>query len=148
MIEYNIGRTRGFELLEIDGVKGITPTRGTPESAGYDFYNIKEMQIAPFKITLISTNVTSYMRDGEFLDLRIRSSLAKRGLILLNGGGVIDSDYYGNPIGFLVMNLSESPIELRVGDRIGQGIFTNYLKADNDLVLNSKRSGGFGSTGN
>jgi dUTP pyrophosphatase len=64
--------------------------------------------------------------------------------------GVIDSDYYENPdndghIMFQFINFGILDKTIAPGDRIGQGVFAQFLKADNDTV-NKERQGGFGST--
>ena len=53
-------------------------------------------------------------------DLRIRSSISRKGLIFMNGCGVIDSDYYPNDIGIIVCNLSGQSIKLSGGTRVAQ----------------------------
>ena len=63
---------------------------------------------------------------------------------------IIDSDYYNNPdneghIFFQLINLSPFAIELKRGDKIGQGIFHHYLATDDDNA-DGEREGGFGST--
>ena len=71
-------------------------------------------------------------------------------LILANGVGIIDSDYYNNPdneghIFFQIINLSPFDIVLQKGEIIGQGIIKKYETTENDNA-NGKREGGFGST--
>lgn len=140
--------TRGFEILTVNEVPGIMPTRGTPGSAGYDFYVVEDIVIEPKEIVVLPTHITAYMKEDEWLDLRVRSSMGKRGLVMLNGCGVVDSDYYGKDIGFIIQNVRDVDITLNKGERIGQGIFSKYHTADNDIVMNSNRTGGFGSTNN
>ena len=91
------------------------------------------------------------MGEDEVLILANRSSNpGKKGLILANSIGVIDSDYYGNPdndghIMFAFYNIKDEDIEIKKGDAIGQGIFQKFLVTDND-VSQGERKGGFGST--
>ena len=71
--------------------------------------------------------------------------------MLVNGQGIIDSDYYNNAdneghIMIAVINSSTESVTIRRGERIAQGIFYNYLIADNDSA-SGLRAGGFGSTG-
>ncbi|WP_409021548.1 dUTP diphosphatase [Dellaglioa sp. P0083] len=102
---------------------------------------------------LIPTGIKAYMLDNEFLLLANRSSSPlKRGLILPNGIGVIDSDYYNNKknegeIFIQIINFSLKDQIVKKGDRIGQGIFMPYLTVDNEKVTATKRIGGFGSSG-
>lgn len=105
------------------------------------------------KPLLVPTGIKAYMGDDEVLILANRSSgPIKRGLILPNGIGVVDADYYNNEsnegeIFFQLVNLSPRDVVIRKGERIGQGIFMPYLTATNDKGNQEKRQGGFGSTG-
>ncbi|KRO18056.1 dCTP deaminase/dUTPase family protein [Lacticaseibacillus saniviri] len=105
------------------------------------------------KPQLVPTGVKAYMQPDEMLVLANRSSNPlKRGLILPNGIGIVDADYYNNDdnegeIFFQLVNLSPKDMIIRKGERIGQGIFMPFLKADNDSALDQVRKSGFGSTG-
>lgn len=136
-------KVRGFELLSENAKM---PIRATRKSAGYDFCAAADVQILPRETKIVPTDVTAYMPDNEFLDLRIRSGLAGK-LILSNGAGVVDSDYYTKNIGFKLSNFTENAVEIKKGDRVGQGIFCEYRLADNDIVMSEERTGGWGSTG-
>ncbi len=105
------------------------------------------------KPTLVSTGMKCHLPKGYYLELSVRSSTPlKHWIILANGVGIIDADYYNNPdnegeIFFQLINLSPFAIKLRKGDIIGQGIIKPYLTTNND-VTTAVRTGGFGSTGN
>ena len=152
-------KIRGFEV-----VKGLQeqdvrlPEQATEHSAGYDFFAIADATIAPFcgttnpRPTLLPTGVKAYMRTGEVLILANRSSNPKKGLLLANSIGVIDADYYENEdndghIMFAYWNVTDFPVEIKKGDKIGQGIFMNFLRADGGGT-EAKRKGGFGHSGN
>lgn len=108
---------------------------------------------AVLKPLLVPTGIKAFMQPDEVLILANRSSSPlKRGLILPNGVGVVDADYYNNEdnegeIFFQLVNLNPRDVVIKKGDRIGQGIFMPYLTADGDLGQAGKRKGGFGSTG-
>ena len=149
-------RKRGFEIAKGFENSGINlPVRKTKFSAGYDFEAAEDTVIPAFKFggkpTLVKTGVKSYFGEDEVLILANRSSNPmKKGLVLANSIGVIDSDYYGNPdndghIMFAFYNFGDSDITLAKGDAIGQGFFQKFLVADNDAST-GERLGGFGST--
>ena len=47
----------------------------------------------------------------------------------------------------LFYNVLPWPVTIKVGDRIGQGVFKKYLRPTEGLVINGvERKGGFGST--
>lgn len=103
------------------------------------------------KPTLVPTGIKCSLDPDTYLELSVRSSTPlKHWLILANGVGIIDSDYYNNPdneghIYFQVINLSPFYIQLQKGDRIGQGIIKPYLTTVDDNAV-CERLGGFGST--
>ena len=104
------------------------------------------------KLTLVPTGVKAYLPEGTYLQISVRSSCPlKHWLILGNGVGIIDRDYYNNPdneghIFFQIINLFPQDIILHKGDKIGQGIILPYLRTKDDKVTDM-RLGGFGSTG-
>ena len=105
------------------------------------------------KPTLVHTGIKAQMESDEVLYLYNRSSNPKRGLILANGVGVIDSEYYNNEsndgeILFAFYNIKPWSVKIVVGDRIGQGVFAKFLRPEVNLRVNDvKRGGGIGSTG-
>ena len=88
---------------------------------------------------------------GTFLQLSVRSSSPlKYWLMLANGVGIIDADYYNNPdnegeIFFQLYNLSPFNIQIKKGEAIGQGIILPYATVEDDIST-GERTGGFGST--
>lgn len=149
-------KKRGFEIAKGFENKNINlPIRKTKYSAGYDIEAAEACIIPAFKRgdkpTLVKTGLKAYMQDDEMLLLYNRSSNpGKKGLVLANGVGVVDKDYYGNPdndgaIMFAFFNLKNEDIEIKKGDAIGQAIFEKYLVTDDD-VASGERLGGFGST--
>lgn len=106
------------------------------------------------KPTLVPTGLKVYMQEDEYLQLVNRSSgPLKRFLVLPNGVGVVDKDYYNNAeneghiyIQLLNFGLVDQTIEK--GDRIAQGIFHQFLLVDDDVSSGNERIGGFGSSDN
>ena len=103
------------------------------------------------KPTLVSTGMKCKLDPGTYLELSVRSSTPlKHWIILANGVGIIDADYYNNPdnegeIFFQLINLSPFNIVLQKGEKIGQGIIKNYGITEDDAA-SGDRLGGFGST--
>lgn len=102
---------------------------------------------------LVPTGIKAYMQEDEFLLLVNRSSgPLKRQLILPNGVGIVDADYYNNPsnegeLFFQLINFGITDQLIKKGERIGQGIFMPYLIADDEQSPINERTGGFGSSG-
>ena len=151
-------RIRGFKVLpefadkseDIAtklGLSSFIPQRATRGSSGYDLRAIEDVVVYPGEVKLVGTGLTAYMQENEELQLRSRSSFAKRKITIANCPGTVDSDYYGKHIMFLIYNQTDEPFRIEAGERIGQGIFSNYLVTDDDNPLSEIRNGGFGSTG-
>lgn len=147
---------RFFEVVKDEHRKSIEeiklPTRATEHSAGYDFYSPIDAVIQPQESVMVWTDVKAHMYYDNALLIIPRSSMGKHPVMIANTIGLIDNDYYGNEsndgnIGFRLLNIGNTPYEIKKGDRIGQGIFIKYGTVKNDDT-NGTRTGGFGSTNN
>lgn len=147
---------RGFELIE--GMNGELPIKATIHSAGVDFIASADIRIPAFRFkgeaTLVPTGVKAFMQKDEYLQIFARSSIpVNLGLIMSNGVGIVDADYYNNPTneGHIMIefnNLTNEHITIKKGTRIAQGIFNKILPVTHGVrIKNDIRSGGFGSTG-
>ena len=158
MFEPLENKIRGFEVISDEfrkhpDVDIKLPKRGSSKSAGYDICTPVDIIIPPNGISdAIQTDIKAYMLDDEYLEIVPRSSIGfKKGLMLINTCGIIDSDYYNNidndgNIGFKFKNLTNETVEIKAGERILQGIFKKYLTIDND-DCDIIRTGGVGSSG-
>ena len=141
-----------FKVQRVKGMKFDMPKRSTKYSAGYDFTNPEEVTIEPNKIAYVKTGIKASMYRNEALILANRSSNPKKkGLVLINGIGLIDADYYNNEdnegeIAFAFMNITDEPITIQAGEKLGQGFFISYHITEDDQA-DRDRFGGFGSTG-
>jgi len=129
------------------------PQYQTPGSVAFDVYSRIDIDIEPWKPTVIPLNLVVAVPQGHFLMLSARSSTAKKyGLIVANGVGIIDQDYCGDndEIGLSVLNFTGTSVHISKGDRIGQATLVSISKADEFTVvpkMDSKDRGGWGSTG-
>lgn len=116
-----------------------------------DISESKELE-KKFAPTLVHTGIKASMEEDEVLMLYNRSSNPKRGLVLANSVGVIDADYYNNEsndgeIMFAFYNFMPFDVTIKVGDRIGQGVFQKFLRPEVGLKIKGvDRTGGHGST--
>lgn len=138
------------DFKKING-ETVLPTRATKCSCAYDFYAKANYDVIPNNIVKIWTDVKAEMESDEVLLINVRSSMG--GIWeLTNEQGWIDSDYFENEkndgnIGIFLKNVSSEIQHIKIGDRIGQGMFTKYLITEDDKPLSETRNGGFGSTG-
>lgn len=131
---------RGFICSE-----EFLPKRATSGSAGYDFVTPYNVSVPPNGVTTIYTGIRAYMPSDEVLKIYPRSSMAiKRRVTLLNDVAIIDSDFK-DEIVLALHNNSTTPVTIKKGEKIAQGIFQKYLTCgDEPPVI---RKGGIGSTG-
>ena len=106
---------------------------------------LSQLLIKPKEIVMLQTGLfIKKMSSNMFLDVRLRSSIAKQGLVFV-GSGVIDSDYR-DEILIPVYNTTEETIFLNIFDRIAQGILIPIVRTGLE-IKQEIRKGGFGSTG-
>ena len=127
------------------------PEYKTPGAAAMDLAARTDVTIAPGQVVNIPLNVAIEPPKGYFVVLVTRSSLWKRGLTPINGIGVIDQDYSGDNDEYqaMVRNYTDSPVEVKKGDRIAQIIvlpYENAVLAEVEHLGNTNR-GPSGSTG-
>ena len=129
------------------------PSYETAGAAGFDLAASADVTIGPGEVRLIPTGLVIEVPRGHFLGIFARSSTPlKRGLMLANGVGVVDSDYCGpnDEIKIQVLNFTASPVTVNAGDRIAQGVILPFVRAEwqeEETAASATSRGGFGSTG-
>ena len=129
------------------------PSYGTSEAAGFDLASAHDIVVQPRQIVLVRTGLVIEVPTGYFLAILARSSTPlKRGLMVANGVGVLDPDYSGpnDEVMIQVLNITESDVQIRRGDRLAQGIVLPAPRVLWDEVseIREVTRGGFGATGN
>lgn len=126
------------------------PVRQTKGSMLADLTASEDKHLRPGEIVLIPTGWFPNQRKEQVLSpclgylIFARSSLAKRGLTLANGVGVIDVDYPDEVL-VILKNNTDSTITILKDERIAQvGLFASVPFFP---CLDNERTGGFGSTG-
>jgi dUTP pyrophosphatase len=128
------------------------PSYGTSEAAGFDLASAHDVVVQPGQIVLVRTGLVIEVPTGYFLAIFARSSTPlKRGLMVANGVGVLDPDYSGpnDEVMIQVMNVTESDVQIRRGDRLAQGIVLPAARVAWEEVdeIRETTRGGFGATG-
>ena len=129
------------------------PQYETALAAGLDVRaNITEsITLGPLERTLVPTGLFIELPEGYEMQVRPRSGLAaKHGLSLVNAPGTIDADYRGE-IKVILVNLSNTPYELKPGERVAQLVVSQFTRVEwepvEELGETERGAGGFGSTG-
>lgn len=137
-------RDAGYDKLKGDDYWGFLSPFSLDDMA-------KLVKDSKAKVPLVSTGMKCHLDHGQYLELEVRSSTPlKHWIILANSVGIVDADYYGNEsnegeIFFPLINLTPFAIQLKRGDRIGQGTIHTYGLTDDDSA-SGERKGGLGST--
>lgn len=125
------------------------PVRATRGSACFDLAAAEAVDLVRGAVTLVRTGLRVRPPVGTFLEVRPRSGLSSRGVVMVNAPGTIDRDYAGElrvPLTYLF----DGTYALRAGDRIAQVRVVEELGGRFRLGrvrAVASRSGGFGSTG-
>ena len=142
-----------MKIKIVNKSKHPLPEYKTKLSAGMDIRaNINEIvTLKPLERKLIPTGLYIELPEGYEAQMRQRSGLAlNEGLVLLNSPGTIDADYRGE-IGIIVVNLSNTMVTIKDGDRICQMVINKVEQAqliEVDALDETERgTGGFGHTG-
>ena len=121
-------------------------------AAAFDLAASEDIEIPPGEVRLVPTGLVVEVPAGMFLAILARSSTPlKRGLMVANGVGVIDSDYCGatDEVKIAVVNFRTVPVQVQAGDRIAQGLILPAPRVTWEETKEEARPsrGGFGSTG-
>jgi dUTP pyrophosphatase len=133
----------------------ILPTYASEGAACFDLYAITPygiVDIPPGEATSVNTGLAVEVPPGWVLKVYSRSGHGfKHGIRLVNGVGIIDSDYRGELIVGLHNDRSDRVFEVRHGDRIAQAMLERAERVEivevDSLTETMRGAGGFGSTG-
>jgi dUTP pyrophosphatase len=141
-----------LKIKRLDSSIGL-PEPATNGAAGFDLAASVDIEIPARSIKLVGTGLVIAVPDGYFLGIFARSSTPlKRGLMVANGVGIIDSDYCGpaDEIKIQLLNVTDQPVKIARGDRLAQGVVLPCPRVEWEEVteIAAPTRGGFGSTGN
>ncbi|MCK5639945.1 MAG: dUTP diphosphatase [Gammaproteobacteria bacterium] len=148
---------RKIQLKILDprlGTEFPLPEYATDGSAGLDMRALLDeaVTIAPGETILVPTGLAIHIADASLAAVLLpRSGLGhKKGIVLGNLVGLIDSDYQGQ-VFVSCWNRGAEPFTINVGERIAQMVFVPVVQASFELVSefddSERGDGGFGHTG-
>jgi|TARA_Y100000287_G_C14109010_1_gene299084 dUTP pyrophosphatase len=129
------------------------PTQGTKSAAGWDLRALEKTTVSKGNSTKIRTGLAVAIPDGWEGQIRSRSSLGAKGMIMPNGVGTIDSDYRGELMVLATWIGEGDSIVLEKGERIAQLLIapvpvTSFTEVSFENLSKTERGeGGFGSSG-
>ena len=140
------------EFARLDSA-AIIPTQGSPQAAGWDLYALEETIIKRNSSSMIRTGLAIAIPEGWEGQIRCRSSLGKKGMIMPNGIGTIDSDYRGELLVLATWIGEGDEFVVQQGERVAQLLFSRVPKVKfversfEELGTTQRGKGGFGSSG-
>ena len=129
------------------------PTRGSEYAAGWDLYALEE-SVVPFRKSVkLRTGLRVAIPVGYEGQVRARSSLGSKGLILPHSIGTIDADYRGELFVLMTWIGEGESYTVKAGEIIAQLLISpipevSFKEVSIAQLGDTKRGdGGFGSTG-
>lgn len=140
--------------MKIQKVRDVkTPSRGTLQSAGLDFYTPKDFEtvrLKPNDAAIIASGIIADIPQGYMLCAFNKSGIStKKGLIV--GACICDEDYTGE-IHLHVINAGHLFVDITADMKLVQFVLVPVLYEDVEVVESidkqtERGAGGFGSTG-
>ncbi len=133
--------------------KARVPTRGSTHAAGWDLYCLEDTVVSFRSSMKVSTGLRVAIPVGYEGQVRARSSLGSKGLILPHSIGTIDADYRGELFVLMTWIGEGDSYKIKAGERIAQLVIapipnSSFIEVGlEDLGETERGDGGFGSTG-
>jgi len=138
------------------------PFKATKGAACHDIYADEDVEILPGETKIVKTGFAVQLPSGFELQIRMRSGLSTKGIMLANGVGTVDEDYR-NEVGVILHNANRhvagadnvlvhdlTPFQIKKGDRIAQCAVVpvqHWVPIEVAELNVTERTGGYGSTG-
>lgn len=139
-----------FEKIHPDA---ILPkyAHGSHQDAGLDIFALEGFWIDPKETGIVKTGFKMSMLAGVQAEIRSRSGLSLKGIVVANAPATIDPSYRGE-VGVIMYNRGTTSYYIAKHDRIAQMVIMPYIQADVvegpvDDYPSLRGAGGFGSTG-
>lgn len=124
---------------------------GPQQDAGLDIFALEGFWIGPGETGIVKTGFKMSMMPGVHAEIRSRSGLSLKGIVVANAPGTIDPSYRGE-VGVILYNRSSVSYYVAKQDRVAQMVIMPYIQA---YVVEGpvgdypslRGDGGFGSTG-
>ncbi len=127
------------------------PEYKSEEAAAADVYSVEDKTLKAGETAIVDLGLTLEIPEGFEVQVRARSGLSSKGIIVSNSPGTIDSDYTG-PCKVILTNTTAQSFEIKKGDRIGQFAprrcpRIHFELQDKQNKETARGASGFGSTG-
>ena len=129
------------------------PVRGSEYAAGWDIRAVEQTIVEFRSSTMVPTVLKVAIPVGYEGQIRARSSLGRKGLILPHSIGTIDADYRGELFVLMTWIGEGKSYTIEKGERIAQMVIapipeSEFTEVELESLGDTERGeGGFGSTG-
>ena len=129
------------------------PTKGSEHAAGWDLYCLEDTIVSFRTSVKLRTGLRVAIPEGFEGQVRARSSLGSKGLILPHSIGTIDADYRGELFVLMTWIGEGDSYKVKAGERIAQLVIApipdvQFTEVEIEGLGDTERgTGGFGSTG-
>lgn len=89
----------------------------------------EETILYPGQITVLPAGFAIKVPAGYEAQIRSRAGMAKKGLIVANSPGTIDSEHIGE-IEVLLINVTDKPVKVLPGQKVAQMVFAPVVRAN------------------
>jgi dUTP pyrophosphatase len=131
--------------------KAIVPKLATNGSACFDLYSCEDFVLSNGYFHMAKTGIIMEIPEGYHVEVCSRSGMARKGIIIPNSPGIVDSDYRGEAMVMLYGLFMKNREIFQVGSRIAQCKLVRNVPTQFQVVSKlsetERGSGGFGSTG-
>jgi len=128
----------------------IVPHYANPGDAGADLYASQDFIVKAHRVGAVPTGIAIELPKSYVAYVNPRSSMAMKGIGILNAPGTIDSGYRGE-IKVILVNNTDEDFYVAKGNKIAQLVFQVYheavFKEVKELSNSVRGTDGFGSTG-
>ena len=152
MTRKHMGATPVVKVAKTDPAARM-PTKGSAHAAGWDLYCLEDTVVNFRSSMKLRTGLRVAIPEGFEGQVRARSSLGSKGLILPHSIGTIDADYRGELFVLMTWIGEGDSYKVKSGERIAQLVIApipdvqfSEVEID-DLGETERGEGGFGSTG-
>jgi dUTP pyrophosphatase len=126
------------------------PKYQTQGSAGMDLMSNETINIPPNMVYAVDTGISIELPFGYEAQVRTRSGMSLKDIVVNNAPGTIDSDFRGR-IRVILKNQSNVPYRVTMGDRIAQLVVAKVEKVEwveaDSMTETLRGERGFGSSG-
>jgi dUTP pyrophosphatase len=129
--------------------RGVKPEKMTEGSAGFDVRSSESLVLKAGEVRLVGTGLFLEIPGGFEVQVRPRSGLSLKKILIPNSPGTIDSDYRGE-VKIILFNAGSGDFFIEKGDRIAQLVLGRVFHFDfevSELGETGRGAGGFGHTG-